>query len=339
MPVFTTSIRPRVLLRPLVPSRTLFGWLRGKGKTLDPTSEEFMRKKKAADSLPAPQHNTGALAKGSILDDGTEVPVEQEAAGNKPAHMDPALTAMALDPKPMRRKYWERKMVMRDIRRGQRINKATLLARTERVHRAKSRFIKTSMKKLMPLARQIAGKPIDEAIVQMRFSKKKAAADVLAHLERTRDEATVKAGMGLGPIRRKLEAEKLAAQQEEEGKSEGNEAIPEDRPTRMLVIDKKGNKRIVHDTTNMYVEQAWIGRGTPDHGIDRRARGKRHRTDRPFTSKFQVFHCLVKDASLQTWCARANRMIQASLFSSRKSRRAYVNRMSVLTRLRESQCG
>lgn len=252
-----------------------------------------MKKKQAKDSLPAAAPASGGLAKGNIFDDGKEQPTEESEAVES---RDPALTKMALDPKPLTRMRWERKMVMRDIRKGKRINKATLLARTERVHRSKSHFIKTSLKKLMPLARQIAGKPIEEAIVQMRFSKKKAAADVLAHLERARDEATVVAGMGLGPIRRKQQAEKLAARKRKDAETTGNsQEVPseEEKPTRMLVVDRKGNKRVVTDTTNMYVEQAWIGRGTPDHGIDRRARGKRHRTDRPFTSKSQVSCYLV----------------------------------------------
>ena len=164
-------------------------------------------------------------------------------------------------------------MVMRDIRKGARINKSTLIARNERQYVAKSHFFKTSLKKLMPLARQIAGKPVEDAIVQMRFSKKKAAGDILRHLERARDEATVAAGMGLGAARR---ARAEAA---------GEKVEPEQR---MLVIDKKGVKRVVTDKTNMYVDQAWIGRGTPDHGIVRQAKGRRFRTDRPFTSKFQV---------------------------------------------------
>lgn len=56
------------------------------------------------------------------------------------------------------------------------------------------------MKKLAPLARQIAGKPIDEAILQMRFSKKKVAQEVREHLIEAKHEAIVARGMGLGHL-------------------------------------------------------------------------------------------------------------------------------------------
>jgi len=71
------------------------------------------------------------------------------------------------------------------------------IARTERSHLSKSPFFKTSLKKLGPLARQIAGKSIDEAIMQMRFSTKKAARDVHKHLIQARNEAVAIRGMGL----------------------------------------------------------------------------------------------------------------------------------------------
>lgn len=66
---------------------------------------------------------------------------------------------------------------------------------TEKAHTAKSHWFKTSLKKLGPLARQIAGKNIDDAIVQMRFSVKKAAGDVLGHLNQARNEAVLKRSM------------------------------------------------------------------------------------------------------------------------------------------------
>ena len=65
---------------------------------------------------------------------------------------------------------------------------------------SKSHWFKTLVKKLGSLARQIAGKNIDDAILQMRFSKKKAAIDIKAHLEQAKNEAIVAWGMGLGKI-------------------------------------------------------------------------------------------------------------------------------------------
>lgn len=102
-----------------------------------------------------------------------------------------------LNPKPNRRARWMRKMVIRDVRKGGRLSKVVRIARTERSHTSRSAFFQTSIKKLAPLARQIAGKSIDEAILQMRFSKKKVAKDVLEHLVQARDEAIVIKGMAL----------------------------------------------------------------------------------------------------------------------------------------------
>lgn len=130
----------------------------------------------------------------------------------------------------------------------------------------KSPFIKTSVKKLFPLARQIAGKPLHEAMVQMRFSKKKAARDVLKHLEYARDQAVVVRGMGLGRVRA------------EDGEGKGDEAV--------VVEDKKGKRRTIADRSAMYVDEAWVGRGKYESGSDHRARGQIHRLRLPYTSEF-----------------------------------------------------
>lgn len=146
--------------------------------------------------------------------------------------------------------------------------------RTERVFHAKSPFVKTSTKKLGSLARQIAGKPLDEAMIQMRFSRKKAAQDVLKHLKLARDQAVVSKEMGLGrgigkgvdkPPPKGLEAEL-----EKKGK--------------VLVEDRDGKKRVVTDRSAIYVDEAWVGKGVYDTDIDRRARGKAHRIIKPYTS-------------------------------------------------------
>lgn len=147
--------------------------------------------------------------------------------------------------------------------------------RTERVSLAKSPFIKTSIKKLYPLARQIAGKPIEEAIVQMRFSKKKAAVDVKKHLEYARDEAIVKRGMGLGVVKA------VAAEGETQGEAKDGSTMPQGT----VVIDKNGKRRWVNDKTNMYVDQAWVGRGTYRNSPLFRARGRVDTLRHPQTSK------------------------------------------------------
>ncbi|QSL65872.1 hypothetical protein MERGE_000151 [Pneumocystis wakefieldiae] len=53
----------------------------------------------------------------------------------------------------------------------------------------KSPSIKTSLKKLTKISRQIAGKKLEDAIIQMDFSKKKAARDVAKTLRNARTRA------------------------------------------------------------------------------------------------------------------------------------------------------
>src|SRR5690606_1446949 len=82
---------------------------------------------------------------------------------------NPEYMQAVLDPRPQARMRWERKMITREIRRRGRLSKAVQIMRTERESLNKSHWFKTSVKKLAPLARQITGKNIDEAIAQMRF--------------------------------------------------------------------------------------------------------------------------------------------------------------------------
>lgn len=139
---------------------------------------------------------------------------------------------------------------------------------------SKSHFFKTSVKKLGPLARQIAGKKVEDAIVQMRFSRKKAAQDVLKHLEYARDEAIVRRGMGLGGM-------KVEGEEGEQIKGKEGEAGVEGG----VVVEKSGRKRVVRDKTEMYVDQAWVGRGTYGRSLDYRARGQINVMRPPTTSE------------------------------------------------------
>lgn len=152
----------------------------------------------------------GGLAKNSIFAD-EDIPQLTAADGTEKTPDDPGIvredralakrspTNMAprIDPRPNARARWARMMVIRNIRHRGRITREMRIARTERSHLSKSRFFKTSLKKLGPLARQIAGKSIDEAIMQMRFSTKKAAREVHKHLIQARNEAVAIRGMGL----------------------------------------------------------------------------------------------------------------------------------------------
>ncbi|KAL4872427.1 hypothetical protein BDV12DRAFT_183088 [Aspergillus spectabilis] len=166
-----------------------------------------------------------------------------------------------LDPRPKRRITWERRMVIRELRKRGRLSKTEQIMRTERDSLSKSHWFKTSIKKLGPLARQIAGKNIDEAIIQMQFSKKKAAKDVLEHLKHAKNVAVVRSGMGLGAV---------------------GEDAPKPKP--ITIILKDGEKKVITDPTSIYISQAWVNRGPYGIDYDYRARGVVHAMRPPYTS-------------------------------------------------------
>jgi ribosomal protein L22 len=190
-----------------------------------------------------------------------------------------------LDPDPNARERWERKKIIQSITKGGRLTKPEFLMQTEREHMAKSEMMKTSTKKLGMLARQIQGKTLDEAIVQMRFSKKLVAQDVKAHLEAARDEAVVMRGMGLGQVGLKAEAA--------ENLNAASNDISGTQPAAKLVVSpsspldiqlKDGKRHTVTDTSNIFIEQAWVGRGTYGKLPDYRARGRTYIMHTPWTS-------------------------------------------------------
>ncbi|KAL8933892.1 MAG: hypothetical protein Q9216_006167 [Gyalolechia sp. 2 TL-2023] len=263
-----------------------------KQNILDPLDPNFLKRKPAGfsqspDPEPEQTPRQGDLAPTSIFEEGGD-PKEptprhgpKQKRRSRPATRDPAVLAAALDPNPEVRQRWQRKKIIQEVRSRGQITKAQKIARTERESLCKSQFYKTSIKKLMPLARQIAGKPIEEAIIQMRFSKKRVASDVKKHLEYARDEAIVKRGMGLGMVQREAdpaaELENTDGTRAEDG--EGNQQLPG-----MVVEDKKGKRRFVSDTSSIYIDEAWIGRGPYGVDYDFRARGRTNILRPPETS-------------------------------------------------------
>jgi ribosomal protein L22 len=228
----------------------------------NPLTEEYLKRKPSTQQLPA----RGGLASSSIFED-------EEIAGPKPAARkddrkaqravarDPAIMAAALDPDPISRVRWERKMVIRDVRKRGRLTRTQVIKRQEREILSKSHNFKTSVKKLGPLARQIAGKSVEEAIVQMRFSKKKAAFEVRKHLEHARNEAIVRRGMGLG--------------------------VAKEMKIQPVMVKTKEGKRIkIEDPTALYVDQAWVGKGDYGKTPDYRARGQMNMMKNPTTRKY-----------------------------------------------------
>ena len=279
--------------------------------------EEYLRNNPDAQNLqqqaqqqqqqrPAP----GDLAASSIFEDDRRVQeqAERDAASEQDAKgdgkptiggiaRDPQNMARALDPDPNARERWERKKVIQMVKRGGRLSKTQHIKRTEREHLVRSHNMKTSVKKLGMLARQIAGKTVDDAIVQMRFSKKKVAQDLLKQLEFARDEAVVVRGMGLGNVPPAEEASKAndtsAAKQ-----SLATPPAAKIRPTAPKTVDvetnqptqpleiqlKDGKRHVVTDKSKIYIDQAWVGRGPYGQLPDYRARGQIYLMRTPFTS-------------------------------------------------------
>ncbi|KAI1802132.1 ribosomal protein L22 [Daldinia bambusicola] len=160
---------------------------------------------------------------GSTIGTGTMVKEHMERAEN---------------PDPRWRVRFLKKKVMQMVRDGDKpLTRAQRVRLTEKEHTSASQPLPTSTKKLMFLSRQIAGKTVDDAINQMRFSKKKMAREVRYQLEEARDNAIAAHGMGLG-----------AAQ----GKTL-------DKPRKIQTKD--GRWLEVSDPTTLYVDQSWVTKG------------------------------------------------------------------------------
>ena len=253
---------------------------------LDPNSRAFKAKKKRDEKEMQGKVGSGTLTS-SILDEEENLREnakkergEVDEAEKPPERQNPmGMKRTRQDPNPKKRRKFERRTIIKAVRNRGRINKTQKLLRTERQALSKSPFIKTSIKKLGPLARQIAGKPLTEAMIQMRFSKKRAASDVLKHLQYARNQAVVRQKMGLG----------LAVPRDEATGYKEGDKVPEER---IVVEDKDGKKRTVTDRSAMYIDQAWVGRGPYEFGTDYRARGQAHRLYKPFTSESQLAYLL-----------------------------------------------
>lgn len=183
----------------------------------------------------------------------------------RPQHLAPTQ-----DPDPRSRLRWERKVVMRMVKRGGKESRSEIIRRTEREMRYQSPFMPTSVKKLVHLARQVAGKNVEDALVQMRYSKKKMAREVEHYLGIARDRAVVEHGMGLGKV---------------------NGEAPLEKPRK--IKDKEGSWMTVNDPSRMYIAQAWVGRG-PWRGqrLVHLGRGRKGMHMKPSTSMFSLVSLL-----------------------------------------------
>ncbi|EFW17312.1 hypothetical protein CIRG_05433 [Coccidioides immitis RMSCC 2394] len=255
-------------------------------------------------SFRPPPVKRGSLASGSIFADGEDFPKittggrtpkrRSEAAAEAEAQDGEAQTTIvdlserdtaslerSLNPHPNRRARWQRKMVIRTIHRRGRLTRKEKIMQSERELSSKSHWFKTSVKKLGPLARQIAGKNIDEAILQMRYSKKKAAKDVKAFLEQAKNEAIVSRGMGLGQAEAQAAATETA---EGEAQVEVTAVATADAARPVTLTLKDGKRLVVTDPTSIYIAQAWVGRGPFGREASPRGRGNTHILRPPYTS-------------------------------------------------------
>lgn len=276
---------------------------------IDPLSPDFLKRRAAPSMQPQTPPQQGDLASSSIFDEGekSKKAGQPQHHPTRPSARDPAVLAAALDPNPEFRRRWLRRQIIRDVRNRGQLTKAQRIARTERESLSKSQFYQTSVKKLMPLARQIAGKPIEDAIIQMRFSKKRVARDVKKHLEYARDEAIVKRGMGLGLVKPEADVAADAASviQGQDQQWPG-----------MVVEDKKGKRRWVGDKSGMYVDEAWVGRGPYGRDYNCRARGRIDMLRPPETSMLGAF-----PLNRRLWMKLT--ILKASPCDSKKRRQGY----------------
>jgi ribosomal protein L22 len=219
--------------------------------------------------------------------------------------LDPDAMARAADPDPRARVRWERKMAIRAVRNATdpfaREPRELRIKRTERQLLSKSPFLPTSQKKLVMLARQIQGKTVEDALVQMRYSKKKMAREVALQLKMARDLAIVERGMGLGKVTG--EASQFVQQVKSAAAAaraapglavseDGEKALmlaksTDGRPGGVKIQTKDKRWLVVDDPTTLYVSEAWIGRGQPrTRNIEYRARGRSNLLVSPSTSAF-----------------------------------------------------
>ncbi|USP78468.1 hypothetical protein yc1106_05742 [Curvularia clavata] len=206
------------------------------------------------------------------------------------------LMNMNIDPDQTARKRLERKLVISGVKRHGRMTKSEKLLRTERQSLYKSHNLPTSTKKLQKVVNQIAGKTVSEALVQLRFSKKRIARDVIKGLEIAQNEAILGRGMGLAGEEAAVSRWNKQREATDAGKpkdtwdykisSEDSDVAPKKPKVpffKETTIElKDGRKKVVRDPSEIYIDQAWVGPGDSWKSPEFRARGAinmlKHRT-------------------------------------------------------------
>ncbi|KAF2114384.1 ribosomal protein L22/L17 [Lophiotrema nucula] len=253
----------------------------------NPLVEEYLRKRKETQKeAKRPEFEKATLPPTSLFHPDRLIPgvtpnmspeeyAEKKAEAEEQRRLleerrEAEMYAEKLDPKPEQRKKWEQRMVIRSLRRRGRMTVELKRARTERESLYKSPNLPTSVKKLTKVMQQIQGKTLEEAFVQLRFSKKRVAKDVFKGLQLARDEAIVARGMGV-PQRLKGTTEGEANTPHLHG-DEGARTWESDK-TRAIEL-KDGTTKKIKDPSEIYIDQAWVGKGVQWKSPEYRARGK-----------------------------------------------------------------
>ncbi|CAI6333061.1 unnamed protein product [Periconia digitata] len=277
----------------------------------NPVLEEYLRRNKPGTRVESPKPIMGDLSSASIFQPENENPryheslspeqrkelkkQEEELSKAADAKREHDLRALAIDPAPRKRLRLERRLVIRNAERHGRTTKAIKLARTEREYTFRSEQLLTSTKKLTRLMHLIAGKTVEEALVQLRFSPKRIAIDVRKALQIARDNAMLERGMGLGGGRNAAQAVSQAHEAEDADESQVYLADGSLRTAHKdegkLIQLKDGSKKRVADKTEIYIDQAWVGADISTFGADHRARGRVNR----LTHRTATFSVLLKE--------------------------------------------
>jgi ribosomal protein L22 len=307
---------------PTIARRSLFGKKKEEADLTNPILEKYLEKNKpqAGPSRKTTKPQQPQLREGELYSNRTSLlflpereilgwredlsPQEKsrlklQLKGQKDvaqATEDRKLLSMNLDPDVKARRHLERKLVISGVKRHGRMTKAAKLLRTERQSLYKSHFLPTSTKKLQKVVNQIAGKTVSEALVQLRFSPKRVARDVIKGLEIAQNEAIAARGMGLAgeeTALRRWNGQRAATDagkakdswnyklSEKDGKA-GAEKLKAPYHKEQMIELKHGGKKLVRDPSEIYIDQAWVGPGESWASPEFRARGAinmlKHRT-------------------------------------------------------------
>lgn len=244
-------------------------------------------------TVPSPLFDTEALIPGwrKDLPDAEKAALKAHAEQRRIAvkrEDEKRMLSVNLDPAPQARRSLERKLVVNSVTKHGRMTKAAKIARTERSSLYKSTFMPTSVKKVTKILHMIQGKTVSEALVQLRFSPKKIARDIYKGLIIAQDEAIAGRGMGLGD---KNALKKWIEQRNEVASTLADleEKTPKAKGVQQVIELKDGKKKLVKDATEIYIDQAWCGRGESWQSPEFRARGRVNMLTHRTTSKSCLF--------------------------------------------------